>query len=92
LFGTEETALSYKMQYNVVKQTMREVGVTSNEVTHIGRNIAVRDAALAGCQEGAMKRLGRWANGSMDGSYLNSVLPMEGKSTITGIEIYQGKV
>jgi hypothetical protein len=31
-----------------------------------------------------MKRLGRWSDGSMNGSYLNSVLPMTGLRALSG--------
>jgi hypothetical protein len=72
------------MQHRALKEAIKEVGIIASDVTHLGRNIAVRDASLAGTPEGAMKRLGRWNDGSMTGSYLESVLPMQGLRALAG--------
>lgn len=46
--------------------------------------MGIRDALLNDCPEAAGKRLGRWSDGSMAGSYLDSVLPMPGLRALSG--------
>ncbi|MGH7974160.1 MAG: hypothetical protein ACREBR_01445, partial [bacterium] len=77
--------LSYKAHYNAVMGALKKAGVVSKAKTHAGRGSSVRIAELEGCEEGDLRRLGRWNTQAMEGCYL-SELPRASMRVLAGFD------
>ena len=71
--GNAMKELGYETHRAGVKQALRNVGLNTKAVNHIGRGSGARMAELGGASQDGIRRAGRWNNQSVDMCYLVAV-------------------